>query len=41
MKITKLLLTCTAIASLSAAFAVAANAATYNKTNGTVSFDGD
>ncbi len=41
MKIRKLLLTCTAIASLSAAFAVAANAATYNKTNGTVSFDGD
>ncbi len=41
MKIRKLLLTCTAIAGLSAAFAVAANAATYNKTNGTVSFEGD
>ncbi len=42
MKITKLLLTCTAIAGLSAAFAVAANAEpitnnTYDKTAGTVS----
>lgn len=42
MKITKLLLTCTAIAGISAAFAVAANAEivtnnTYDKTAGTVS----
>ena len=46
MKIRKLLLTCTAIAGLSAAFAVAANADvitndTYNKTNGTVSVKSD
>lgn len=46
MKITKLLLTCTAIAGISAAFAVAANAEpitnnTYDKTAGTVSVASD